>query len=396
MKIGMLITTGFERPAGVRYGNIARGLVMLGHDVTLLGLHPDFASCELRRIQRDGVEMRYVGQMHARKAGPQHQRFGPLALLRVVIQSAVTMAAVAAQLDVDLYHLGKPQPINGLAGLLASRARRRPLYLDCDDYEAGSNRFSFGWQRRVFAWWEDHLPARALGVTANTRFLARRALEHGAPRTTLVPNGIDRERFVPLPAPQRAALRRSLGCDQGPLIGYIGSLSLNNHPVDLLLRSFALVLASEPQAMLLIVGGGEDALSLQTLAAQLGIARRVRFAGHVPLSAVAGFTSLCDITVDPVHDDDVARARCPLKLIESLALGIPMVTGDVGDRWALLDQGRAGRLVTAGSPTALASGLLELLRDQPLRAALGHVAQTHAARYDWRVLARQWQTIYES
>lgn len=396
MKIGMLITTGFERPAGVRYSNIARSLVMLGHEVTLLGLHPDIASCKQRCVERDGVVMRYVGQMHARKAGSQHQRFGPLALLRVVIQSAMTMAAVATQLDVDVYHLGKPQPINGLAGLLSSRARGRPFYLDCDDYEAGSNRFSFDWQRRVFAWWEDHLPAQASGVTANTRFLARRALDHGARRTVLVPNGIDRERFVPLPASQRQALRRSLGCDQGPLIGYIGSLSLNNHPVDLLLRSFALVLEAEPQASLLIVGGGEDAQALQTLAVQLGVAQRVRFAGHVPLSAVAGFTSLCDITVDPVHDDDVARARCPLKLVESLALGIPMVTGDVGDRRDLLDQGRAGVLVTPGSTTALAGGLIDLLRNQPQRAASGRVAQAHALRYDWRVLAQQWQTIYES
>lgn len=394
MKIGMLITTGFERPAGVRYSNIACGLVPLGHDVTMLALHPDFRNCRQRRTERDGVVMQYVGQMHARKTGTQHGRFGPLALLRVVIQSATTMAAVAASLDVDCYHLGKPQPINGLAGLLASRARSRPLYIDCDDYEAGSNRFGFGWQRRVFAWWEDHLPARSAGVTANTHFLAARATQYGAPRTVRVPNGIDRARFTALPASQRQALRRSLGCDQGVLIGYIGSLSLNNHPVDLLLRSFALLRPELPDARLLIVGGGEDAHSLRTLAAELGITEQVCFTGHVPLAAVAGFTSICDITVDPVHDDDVARARCPLKLIESLALGIPMVTGDVGDRRLLLDYGRAGELVAPGSVAALTEGLLRLSRDRMQRDALGQAAQALAAQYDWQVLAQQWQTIY--
>lgn len=395
MKIGMLITTGFERPAGVRYSNIARGLVALGHEVTMLALHPDFAGCRQRRMQRDGVRMAYVGQMHARKVGGQPARFGPLALLRVVLQSSVAMAAAAARLDVDCYHLGKPQPINGLAGLLASRTRGRPLYLDCDDYEAGSNRFGFGWQRQVFAWWEDHLPARAAGVTANTLFLERRAAEHGAPRTVRVPNGIDPDHFRPLPASQREALRNSLGCDQGPLIGYVGSLSLNNHPVDLLLQGFALLRTELPQARLLVVGGGEDARSLRSLTAELGIAGQVRFAGHVPLGAVASFTSLCDITVDPVHDDDVARARCPLKLIESLALGIPMVTGDVGDRRALLEDGRAGVLVAPGSAAALAEALQGLARDDARRAALGRRAQAVSAQYDWQVLAGQWQTIYQ-
>ena len=121
----------------------------------------------------------------------------------------------------------------------------------------------------------------------------------------------------------------------------------------------------------------------------------MRFTGHVPLSAVAGFSSLCDITVDPVYDDDVARARCPLKLIESLALGIPMVTGDVGDRRALLDDGRAGLVVAPGSAAALAEGLATLSQDVEQRAVRGQAALAHAANYDWRTVARRWQTVYQ-
>lgn len=394
MKIGFLITASLDRPAGVRYANIARGLVALGHQVTIIALHPNFVQCTQRRFRWHGVDVHYVGQMHARKVGDRPTRFGPLALLRVVVQSTAAMTAAAMQMDVDCYHLGKPQPINGMVGMIASRIRKLPLYLDCDDYEAGSNRFSFAWQRQVFAWWEDHLPGQAQGVTVNTHFLAERVRRCGAEHVVRVPNGINLDHFKPLPARQRNALRQNLRLNESKVVGYIGSLSLNNHPVDLLLQAFAQI--PDRDAKLLIVGSGEDAFRLHELSVQLDLGDRVRFTGHVPLSAVPSFTSLCDVTVDPVHDDDTARARCPLKVLESMALGIPVVTGDVGDRRELLNDGKAGMLVAPGAADALTRGLKRLLEDDQQRLAQGQVAHACAAQYDWLTLAQKWQTVYAS
>lgn len=395
MRIGFLLPTGIERPAGARYFALARALTRSGYSVVILALHPNFAACTNRSFVQDGVQVRYVGQMHVLKDGGRVRRFSPLQLLLVLIRSTLALTVAALILRVDAYHLGKPQPINGVAGIIASRLRRRPLFVDCDDYEALSNRLGKAWQQRVFAWWEDRLPALAVGVTANTTFLAQRAQAHGARRVVLVPNGVDPQQFVPLPPAQRLALRRALRIpDQIAVVGYIGTLSLNNHPVDLLLRSFG-ELRRSTDAVLLIVGGGEDLDLLRAQAQQLGIADDVRFVGHVPRSAVATWTSLCAVTVDPVHDDPVARARCPLKLVESLALGIPTVTGDVGDRRALLADGAAGVLVQPGSARALADGVRSVLADPALRQRLAQGATTHAAAYRWHVLAQQWRRVYE-
>lgn len=394
MKIALLMTTSLDRPAGVRYGNIARELVTLGHQVSIVALHPDFKHCKERRFEWHGVDVRYVGQMHARKSGNQPTRFGPLALVQVITRSTLAMTVAAARLDVDCYHLGKPQPINGVAGLVASRVCRRPLFVDCDDYEAGSNRFSAAWQRKVFAWWEDYLPAHSDGVTTNTHFLTERAQHLGAKHVVRVPNGVRLDQFTPLPVAKRTGLRRALGLHDDFVVGYIGSLSLNNHPVDLLLHAFAEI--NDFRAKLLLVGGGEDAARLRDLAAQLGIIEQVRFTGHVSPTAVPGFTGLCDVTVDPVYDDAVARARSPLKLMESLALGIPVVTGDVGDRRELLADGQAGFLVKPGSAAALAAGLQHLLREEPLRQAMSEAARNLARQYDWRTLTKAWVHIYET
>jgi glycosyltransferase involved in cell wall biosynthesis len=103
---------------------------------------------------------------------------------------------------------------------------------------------------------------------------------------------------------------------------------------------------------------------------------------------------VAELTVDPVHDDDVARARSPLKIFESLALGIPVVTADVGDRRALLSGNRAGVVTQAGDPSALAQGISMLLDDRARLAALSEYARTHVQAYDWEHLAQRFEHVY--
>src|SRR6185369_7480958 len=91
MRIVFLLPMGIDRPSGSRYFNLARELVRRGHAVRMLALHPDFAACAERRFVREGVEVWYVGQMHARKSGSVPIRLSPLQLLGVVIASTLGM-----------------------------------------------------------------------------------------------------------------------------------------------------------------------------------------------------------------------------------------------------------------------------------------------------------------
>ena len=389
------MTTGLERPAGHRYFPLARSLTAQGHRVRILALHPDLAHCPQRRFVQEGVEVWYVGQMHARKNGSVPERFGPLALLRVLVAATLGMIWGILCSPADIYHLGKPQPVNGLAALVAVRLlRRQSFYVDCDDDEVRGNRLTAGWQRAVFAFWQALLPRLAAGVTVNTTHLAAEVRRAGARHVVVVPNGVTLAHFTPPPAAMGAALRASLGLTGRRIVAYAGTLALQNHPVDLLIAAFAEVAAAVPDAVLLLIGGGEDLPSVKALAAQRGLADRVYLTGQLPHAAVSAFLALADLSVDPVHDDAVARARAPLKLCESLALGVPVVTGAVGDRATLLAAGAAGLLVHPGDPTALAAAIITLLRDEPQRLALAAAGRAHARRYDWDALARVWATIY--
>ncbi|HEX6288572.1 MAG TPA: glycosyltransferase family 4 protein [Herpetosiphonaceae bacterium] len=393
MRIVLPITMGIERPSGVRYFQIARGLARRGHSVRILALHPDLAGCPQRRFVRDGVEVWYVGQMHARKSGSVPVRFNALQLLRVLIGSTLGMIWGMLCSPADVYHLGKPQPVNGLAALVAVLLRGRRFYVDCDDDEVGSNRFSAGWQRAVFAFWQSLLPRLAAGVTVNTRFLAERMRRRGIERVVYVPNGVDLDRLRRPDPAASAGLRAALGLAGRRVIAYAGTLALHNHPVDLLLDAFAQLAPDLPDLDLLLIGGGEDLPELRRRVRAMGLTDRVHFTGQLPQQSVRGYLSLAALSVDPVHDDDVARARSPLKIFESMALGVPVVTGDVGDRRQLLAHG-AGVVTAPGDATALATTIRRLLDDPAWLRAAASAATAAAAQYDWHRLSGRWTEVY--
>jgi glycosyltransferase involved in cell wall biosynthesis len=395
MKLVFIIPIGIERPSGRRYYSIARELARRGHAVRILALHPDLASCPQRRFTREGVEVWYVGQMHARKSESVPGRFTPLQLLRVLAMATLGMLWGIICSPADVYHLGKPQPVNGLAALLGLLLRGRRFYVDCDDDEVGSNRFTARWQRVVFGFWQWLLPRLAAGVTVNTPFLAERMRRAGVARLAYVSNGVDLQSFGSPPPAAIAALRSALGLQGRRVIAYAGTLALQNHPVDLLIAAFATIAAGMPDLALLLIGGGEDLPQLRRDVELLGLRDRVYFTGHVSHTGVRGYLALAELSVDPVRDDEVARARSPLKIFESMALGVPVVTGDVGDRAALLDGGRAGALTPPDDPSALGAAIVALLADEARRQAIVDAGRRHIQRYAWSALAAQWEQIYQ-
>jgi len=400
VKIVFLLTSSLERPYGLgRCFPLARQMVRLGHDVAVVAPHHDFGPDVPRKFVRDGVQVFYVAQMHVRKRAGGTSYFGATALFRVATQTTMALVRKAVAIPADVYHVGKPHPMNGMAGLMAARfLRRRPLYFDCDDYEAESNRFTSAWQRRLVTFFEDRLPRLANGLTVNTSFLERRYINLGVPSQCIVrlPNGVDTVRFGACNGATVEALRRKLGLEERKVIVYVGSMSLTNHPVDLLLEAFVQVSHLSPEAHLILVGGGEDLNNLQQQAVRLDIADRLSFIGWVRPDEIPPYFALAEMSVDPVRDDEVARSRWPLKVMESLAMGVPVVTGDVGDRREMLANGKAGLLVQPGSAFALAEAMLRLLRDKELRASLSASCKQHVSLYSWDKLAPRVLSLYET
>lgn len=391
MQILFLLTQDLESPSGLgRFWPLARELARLGHSVRVAALHSNFNALEKHRFTQDNVKIHYVAPMHVSKQGNQKTYYPTHHLLRIVLRATWALTRAALTTPADVIFVGKPHPMNGIAGLLAKVLRRVPLVVDCDDYEAGSGRFSGRWQQAIIAFFEQRIPRYADVVTTHTHFMCDNLTSWGVQSEKIVylPNGVDPGRFQSPDLARVECEREKLGLAGKKVVAYIGSLSFPSHPVNLLVEAFASVHATFPESVLLIVGGGENMADLQKQVADLGIKSAVRFIGRVSPDDVPLYYALADVSIDPVYDDDAAKGRSPLKMFESWICGVPFVTMDVGDRAYLLGEPPAGVLVKAGNTRDLAQSILQVLQNQDFAAFLVQRGQEHAKYYYWTQLIK--------
>jgi glycosyltransferase involved in cell wall biosynthesis len=158
------------------------------------------------------------------------------------------------------------------------------------------------------------------------------------------------------------------------LIVYTGSF-VALQALDLLLEAFPQVLASVPDARLLLVGGAEPELSQLRLAAErLGIAQRVILEAARPQAEIAGYLAAADVLVSP----RVQGINPPGKLLSYLASGRPVVATDTLVHNQLLTGECA--ILTRPDAAGLAEGLVLALTDSPLTARLAQASQGVLAR----------------
>jgi glycosyltransferase involved in cell wall biosynthesis len=398
MKIHFLLTQDLESPSGLgRYWPMARALSTRGHQVRISTLHPKYASLNTKVFHKDKVLVEYVAPMHVMKEGSLKKYYSPLRLAWVSFTATFFLIKAAFSTSVDIIYVCKPHPMNSIAGYLASRITGAILWVDCDDFEAGSNRFANLWQQRVIAFFEKQVPRRATLVTTNTNFMRAKLIEWGCPTEKIkyLPNGIDRERFFTPDPIDVARLRTELNLEGKRVLLYVGTMSLANHPVDLLISSFIHVNQKFSKTVLLLVGGGDDYQRLIDQSINLGISQVVRFIGRVSPEKVIFYYALAEVSIDPVCDDDVARGRSPLKLFESWACGVPFVTGPVGDRPTLLGNPPAGMMAKEpGDPLALANEINEVLGSPELANELRRRGLERIEQYTWDHLISTLENAY--
>lgn len=164
------------------------------------------------------------------------------------------------------------------------------------------------------------------------------------------------------------------------------------HPqkqLDKAIEAFALVAAEHPTATLEIYGDGDEEMTLRAQAAELGVADRVVFHGHVPDAA------------DRLWEADLAWLTSRFEgyglfILEARMRECPVLAFDVPYGPAeQIDSGVDGVLVPAGDAAALARETLALLADRPRieamrpRARAGAIAHGHEAFLDaWAQVAR--------
>ncbi|MEO3942026.1 glycosyltransferase family 4 protein [Paenarthrobacter nicotinovorans] len=191
--------------------------------------------------------------------------------------------------------------------------------------------------------------------------------------------------------------RRALGLEPSDLlIGTVSSL-VGYEGLDDLVTSFALLAPRLPKLKLVLVGDGTAAPALRDQVRRLGLSDRTIFTGRVKPEQARLFHAALDVFVVPRKDSAVTRAVTPLKPVEALASGRPVVASDLDALREIVFDGVNGRVSKAEDPVGLAEVLQELLEDEGLRRRLGSAGREYVlATRTWQANARAYGQAYET
>ena len=210
----------------------------------------------------------------------------------------------------------------------------------------------------------------------------------GVPRA-VIPNGIRCAEYATLP-PREAFRAKHLPGFDGPLVLYFGRLS-QKKGLDVLVRAFARLRRTVPEARLAIAGPDDEGLAsgLRRLATVEGAAEAVTFVGLLTGEDKLAALAAADVWALPSHGENFGNA-----VVEAMAAGRAVVVSPQVNIAG--DAELAGAAIVAErDPAAFASALAALLADPERRREMGERARAFARRYDWSAVAPRMAEIYE-
>jgi glycosyltransferase involved in cell wall biosynthesis len=193
-----------------------------------------------------------------------------------------------------------------------------------------------------------------------------------------VPNIVDMSQFS---FRVRNPLRPHLVCTRG---------FHRYYSLDVVVRAFAEVQRSFPEARLDLVGKGPAEHEIRALVKELGIPC-INFAGVATRQQIGRFYDAADIFINASWLDNM-----PVSILEAFAAGTPVVTTAPEGIRHIVDHERTGLLSEPGDPAALAKNVIRLLKEAELALRLAHNAHEESRRYSWEAVRRQWLDVYDS
>ncbi|MGW5567039.1 glycosyltransferase family 4 protein [Streptomyces tendae] len=214
-----------------------------------------------------------------------------------------------------------------------------------------------------------------------------------AARMVQLPPGVDEKTFHP--ASGGDEVRARLGLTERPVVVCVSRL-VPRKGQDTLIRAMPRILAAEPDAVLLIVGGGPYERDLRRLAEETGVAASVHFTGAVPWSELPAHYGAGDVFAMPCRTrrGGLDVEGLGIVYLEASATGLPVVAGDSGGAPDAVLDGETGWVVRGEDPNESADRITTLLADPQLRRRMGERGRTWVEeKWRWDLLAEHLKTL---
>ena len=234
---------------------------------------------------------------------------------------------------------------------------------------------------------------RARHVVAAGGYPASEA-EHAAGQTlpiTVVPPGVDTERFRPLTDAERSAARAQFGFAADAEVVVSISRLVPRKGFDTAIRAAAMLRHSRPKLVLAISGSGRDERRLRALAASL--AAPVVFRGRVSNDDLPRVFGCADVYAMLCRNrwGGLEQEGFGIVFLEAAACGVPQVAGESGGAAEAVDDGNTGIVVREPeNPRHVAAAFEQLLNDPVRSRAMGVAGRERAVReFSYDVLAHR-------
>jgi glycosyltransferase involved in cell wall biosynthesis len=225
-------------------------------------------------------------------------------------------------------------------------------------------------------------------------------------KDTLINYGINPDKIIPLPEGVEPVdelditeidLMRQLKSKGKRILIYVGTMAKYRR-LDFMLRAVRGVVRTVPEVHLVVLGRApvkEDEDWLREKAEKYGIADKVTFVGWVSRSEVPAYIKGAEVGLSPFPQDVVLVNNSPIKILEYMVLGKPVVATDIPDQKTIIENSGGGISVPYNE-MEFSKAIVELLGDQGMSKKMGEKGKAYVvANRSFSILADNLNTIYE-
>ncbi len=236
-----------------------------------------------------------------------------------------------------------------------------------------------------------NLPRRLKSNTKLSSFIFKHSLINVAPSNYLktvfenngfnvvhIPNPVDIDSFT-FKSRQAAS----------PKFLWVRGFSRMSNP-RMALDAFEMISHQYPNAELCMVGPDKEGMMPELQQVALSRSLKVEFPGKLSREQWASRSTAFDIFLNTSHVDNA-----PFSLVEAAALGMFIITTNVGGIPHLLTHRREALFVSDNDPQAMAKAAVDIMQDDALRAELQYHMRSFVKQFDWNVIRNQWFEIFK-
>ncbi len=360
---------------------LARGLVKLGHKVTIVCLQKE-ATLRVSRKTVAGVKI--VAFPRISNSGFRELPGHLLRIIGVVVVGTLGSYDVIHTFNVASLTCGVP--VFPLWLLKKLGLKRYQLVVDVDDWWGKGGLTTLNNQGRlaevVADFLETKIPLLADRVTVVSEVLRERMIKAGVSkdRTVKIINGANAEEIVPR---GRGEARGRLGLPRGgKIVCFAGTMTVN---LKLVLKAFGLVLKEFSGAFLLLLNPlAEGDLELIR---ESGLEGKIAKVGFQPYEEYLWYLAASDILLLPRSESLLDCCEFPARLGDYLASARPVVTNRAGEAFPIIENMEVGLVAEVGDTDDFASKIINILGDEKLAYQLSGNARLAAEKYSWSKMA---------